>query len=209
MTREGTRSSVRQKDALPEIRLVSDLQISDGRLKGRYLKASTSKRGKVTVRRLRDGIMRTVARRLKARRFLDLAGGSGIMGLEAISRGAALATMVERSARLRSFIKNNLTACEVSEGHAELSELEPVPFLKQMAKRRRQWDLVFVDAEIEATFREVIKYLSKSKVIADRGALIVQHPESEELPEEIGQLKRWRLYSFEGTSVSYYEKKAA
>jgi 16S rRNA (guanine966-N2)-methyltransferase len=189
------------------VKLVSDLQLTDGRLRGEYVLASTTKRGKVTPRRLREGILRTIERKLKAKRFLDLSGGCGMMGLEAISRGVALATMVERSARLRSVIAKNLEACGIKTGHSEVSDLEAVPFLKKMAKKRRRWDLVFIDAEIESDYEEAVRFLSRSRIVEPGGSVVVQHAESDELPESLGSLTRWRLYTHEGTSVSYYDRR--
>lgn len=156
--------------------------------------------------RLRSGIFRAIESRVKAKRFLDLSGGCGIVGIEALSRGACLSTIVERSARLRSVISKNLDACEVKEGHAEVSDLEALPFVQRMAKKKRRWDVVFLDAEIEATAQEILRSLGRSRLIAEGGALVVRHPESAELPEMSGGLSRWRLYKQEGEAVSYYEK---
>ena len=157
-------------------------------------------------RRLREGMLRTVARRIKGFRFLDLSGGCGLVGIEAISRGSVVSTMVERSARLRTLIKKNMESCEIKEGHGEISELEAVPFLQRMSKRGRQWDLVFIDAEIEKDYEDVLRSLGRSKLIADGGALVVLHRESAELPDTSGKLTRWRLYTLGHDAVSYYEK---
>lgn len=175
-------------------------------MKGKYLKTSDSKRGRVIPRKLRDGVLRTILRRIKGQRFLDLSGGCGMMAIEAISRGAVVATMVERSARLRSLIAKNMEACEVKEGHGEVLDLEAVPFLQRMARKKRRWDLVFVDGRIENDVIEIVRSLGRSKLVEEGGSLVVCHPESMELPETSGSLTRWRLYTQDEDSVSYYEK---
>lgn len=129
-----------------------------------------------------------------------------MIGIEAVSRGAVVATMVERSARLRSLIAKNMEACEVKEGHGEVSDLEAVPFLQRMAKRRRRWDLVFVDAGIEADAMDIVRSLGRSKIVDEGGGVVVCHPTAVEMPESAGSLTRWRLYSQDEDSVSYYER---
>ena len=71
-----------------------------------------------------------ISRRVKARRFLDLGAGVGTMGIEAISRGAMLSTFVERSARSCNFIRKNLDALGIKDGHGELVEMEIRDLLK-------------------------------------------------------------------------------
>jgi len=60
-------------------------------------------------------------RKVRAARFLDICAGSGLVGLEAISRGAMLSTFVERSARMCSWIKKNVEQLGLKKGHTEVS----------------------------------------------------------------------------------------
>src|SRR5688572_23565860 len=127
------------------IAITSDAQITDGKFRGRTLLNSDSPYAVPTQRKTRDITFKVIARRVKARRFLDLGAGVGTMGLEAISRGGMLSTFVERSARCCNFIRKNIQAFGIKDGHGELFEMEILPFLKKSAKRRRFWDLVYLD----------------------------------------------------------------
>jgi 16S rRNA (guanine966-N2)-methyltransferase len=95
------------------------------------LQSTASPNVRPTARRIREVMFRILFRRIRAGRFLDLCAGSGMVGIEAISRGAIIATFVERSAKMCSFIKKNLESCEIKEGHGEVVEMEVVPFLKK------------------------------------------------------------------------------
>jgi 16S rRNA (guanine(966)-N(2))-methyltransferase RsmD len=145
------------------IKIVSDLQITDGKHKGKYLQSSASPNAVPTPRRIREIMFKILFRRVRAGRFLDLCAGSGTIGIEAISRGAIISTFVERSSKMCSFIKKNLESCNIKTGHGEVVEMEVLPFLKRMAKRRRFWDVVYLDANNEG-LTETLEFLKRGTV---------------------------------------------
>jgi len=147
-----------------------------------------------------------ISKRVKAGRILDLGAGSGTIGLEAISRGAMLATFVERSARMCSFIRKNITAMGIKDGHGEVVELEIVPFLIRSALRKRCWDIVYLDLPHGDEHTDIIERLSRGPCIKSKGLLIIEHPASVTHPDTINQLKRWRTLDHEETILSIYER---
>lgn len=194
-----------EKDNRP--RLVSDLQVSDGKHRGKYLQVPTIPSIKMTPRRIREALFKVLYRRIRAGRFLDLCAGAGSIGIEAISRGAMIGTFVERSARMCSLIKKNMEACGIKAGHGELVEGEVVPFLKQMAKRRRFWDVVFFNPPPEADTEEIVKYLSRGASIKPHGVLVIEHHSDTFFPERIGVMKRWRVIVLGEATLSFYDRK--
>lgn len=189
-------------------KIVSDMQVTDGKLKGKYLKSSDSPKVRPTARRIREVMFRILFRRVRAGRFLDLCAGAGTMGIEAISRGALLATFVERSAKMCGFIKKNLESMEIKEGHGVIQEMEVIPFLKQMGKRRRFWDVVYFDPPYDANYDEVLELFSRGIAIKPGGTLVIEHPSEMFFAERIGVLKRWRVVTQGETSLSFYDRKS-
>ena len=189
------------------IRIVSDMQVTDGKHKGKYLLSSTSPKVRPTARRIREVAFKILYRRIRARRFLDLCAGCGTVGIEAISRGAIISTFVERSARMCSFIKKNLESCGIKEGHGEICEMEVAPFLKKMWKRRRYWDVVYFDPPYEANYDEVLKYFSRGATVTPGGVLVIEHHSEMFFPEKIGVMKRFRVVVQGETTLSFYERK--
>lgn len=189
-------------------RIVSDMQITDGKYRGKYLKTTESPKVKPTARRIREIIFRVLFRRVRAGRFLDLCAGAGTVGIEAISRGALIGTFVERSAKMCSFVKQNLENCGIKEGHGEIFEMETVPFLKKMSQRRRFWDIVFYDPPYDTDYDEVLKYFEKGTAIKPRGVLVIEHHSEMFFPEKIGGLKRFKVVVQGETAVSFYERKS-
>lgn len=189
------------------IRIVSDMQITDGKHKGKYLLSTVSPKVRPTARRIREVAFKILYRRIRARRFLDLCAGCGTVGIEAISRGAIIATFVERSAKMCSFIKKNLATCEIKEGHGEVVEMEVAPFLKKMWKRRRFWDVVYFDPPYNANNDEVLKYFSRGATVTPGGVLVIEHHSEMFFPEKIGVMKRFRVVVQGETTLSFYERK--
>lgn len=187
--------------------LVSDMQVTDGKFFGKYLESSASPKVRTTSRRIREVMFRILQRRIRAGRFLDLCAGAGTMGIEAISRGALIGTFVERSAKMCSFIKKNLKEFNIKEGHGEIFEAEVVPFLKQMEKRRRVWDVIFFDPPHDADYDEVLAYFSRGVALRKKGVLVIEHPAEMFFPENIGALNRWRVVAQNETALSFYERK--
>ena len=188
------------------IKITSDSQICDGRFRGRLLLNSDSPNCAHASVKLRDEVFRTISKRVKAGRILDLGAGAGTIGIEAISRGAMLATFVERSARMCSFIRKNLEAMGIKDGHGEVAEIEIMPFLKRAALRKRVWDLVFIDLLESEQRQQTLDRLSRGCGIKLRGLVIMVHPAEDEYQERVNQLKRWRTIEQGEKNLTFYER---
>ncbi len=188
-------------------RIVSDMQVTDGKHRGKYLQSTTSSKVRPTARRVREVMFRILFRRVRAGRFLDLCAGAGTVGIEAISRGAIVSTFVERSSKMCSFIKKNLESLGIKEGHGEVIEMEVVPFLKRAGKRRRQWDVVYFDPPYDENYDEVLEYFGRGVAVRPGGTLVVEHHAEMFFPEKFGVMKRWRVLLQGETALSFYERK--
>jgi 16S rRNA (guanine966-N2)-methyltransferase len=191
---------------LPLAKVYSDLQITDGKLRGKFFKINPSPKLRNTSRKLREIMFKIILRRVRGKRFLDICAGSGVVALEAISRGALLGTFVDRSAKMSSLIRSNMAAMEVKSGHGEVFEIEAVPFLKQMEKRRRVWDVVYFGAPFDTNYDEALEYFGRGVCIESKGMLIIEHHSEMFFPEKIGRLRRWRVVVEDDSALSFYEK---
>ncbi len=192
----------------PLIKITSEMQVTDGKLRGKFLQSTTSPKVRPTTRKLREILFKLIVRRVRGKRFLDVCAGSGAVGIEAISRGALLGTFVERSPKMCSFIKKNMATMEIKEGHGEIFELEAVPFLKQMAKRRRFWDVVFLDPPYDTNYDEILEYFSRGVCIKPKGLLVIEHHSEMFFPEKLGVLRRWRVIVEGDSTLSFYDRAA-
>ncbi len=193
-----------KKVVVPKV--YSEMQVTDGKHRGKFFQSTTSPKVRPTTRRIRETMFKIISRRVRGKRFLDLCAGSGSVGIEAISRGALLGTFVERSAKMCSFIKKNMAAMEIKEGHGEIFEIEVVPFLKRMQKRRRFWDVVFLDPPYDTNYDEILEYVSRGVCIKPRGTFIIEHHAEMFFPEKLGVLKRWKVIVEGESALIFYER---
>ena len=149
-----------------------------------------------------------IAPRLQEARFLDLCAGSGAVGIEALSRGAAHATFVDNSRQMRSLIESNLALCRVPEGDFTLVTADAFAFLrKAMQQNSPAWDLVFFDPPYSDDYLGVLEALSDvaHPLLAPNGVLVVEHHHKKNLPEAIGTLERYRVLKQGDSSLSFYQ----
>jgi 16S rRNA (guanine966-N2)-methyltransferase len=119
------------------------VRIIAGRLKGRQLKTPTWDGLRPTSDRLRETLFNILAPRIGGVRMLDGYAGTGAVGLEAISRGAAHVTFIERDRRALALIEANLAACRVEQGYT----IEGGDLVALLQRRRSDatFDLIFLD----------------------------------------------------------------
>jgi len=206
-TQQTNGKTARGWDKTPRIKLTSDLQVSDGKHRGKLMSNTISVRHVPTARRIREIMFKILSRRIRAGRFLDLCAGCGMVGLDAISRGAMLSTFVDRSARMCDIIRKNLERLEIKTGHGEVIEAEIVPFLKRMARRSRFWDVIYFGAPDDADHNAALEYFGRGAVIARGGLLLIEHHKELFFPEQFGILKRSRVVVVDNKAISFYERK--
>jgi 16S rRNA (guanine966-N2)-methyltransferase len=117
------------------------VRVIAGRFGGQTLTAPRGRATRPTSDRVRESLF-SILVSVDGARVLDLFAGSGALAIEALSRGAAEATLVDSSAAAVAAIERNLTALGVS---AELRRQRAAVFLEQARADARQYDLVFLD----------------------------------------------------------------
>jgi 16S rRNA (guanine(966)-N(2))-methyltransferase RsmD len=204
---KAKKTKVRKKPVSPKIEIRDELQVTGGRHIGKLLQTTASPKVKITPSAVRQALFKALGRRVRAKRFLDLCAGAGTVGIEAISRGALLCSFVERSAKMCSFIKKNMEICGIKEGHGEVFQIEVVPFLKKMKKRRRYWDIVYFNPPYDADYEEALEYFKRGATICPKnGVLIIEHPAEMFFDEKLGALKRTKVLTVGEVGLSFYER---
>lgn len=126
-----------------------------------------------TTDRIKETLFNILQPGLADCRFLDLFSGSGAIGIEALSRGAAEAVFVEKSPKASACIKENLTFTKLSED-SKLLTMDVLQALRSLEKKG-VFDFVFMDPpygqELE---RQVLEYLAESSIIDQDTMIIVE-----------------------------------
>lgn len=162
-----------------------------------------------TSDRLRETLFNVLAPRIAGAAYLDLYAGSGAVGIEALSRGAAQAVFVERAPAALSVLRSNLAKFNLSEGfriHAAavgtwLRRAQP-PGVDQA------FDIVFLDPpyDAEQEYATTLGLLGSSSAdrLAPGAVVIAEHRRKDRLLDRYGSLKRTRLLEQGDASLSFY-----
>lgn len=182
------------------------MRIIGGTLRGRRLEAPTGEATRPMLDRVREALFSTLAPWLADARVLDLFAGSGSLGIEALSRGAAHARFVERSPHAIEPLRRNLDALAVG----ERAELVRGDALAPASWGGERLDVVFLDSPYplldEASARAAVLGALHALVrerLAPEGVLVFHAPLRAVLPAEFGKdlVVRERDY---GTNALWY-----
>jgi len=176
------------------------MRIIAGRLKGRVLQAPTWDGLRPSSDRLRETLFNILAPALDGARLLDVCAGTGAVGLEALSRGAAWVTFVEQDRRALALIEANLKKCGVTDGYT----IERRDALTRTAAGLdASFDLVFLDPPYAQRSLEPWLTMAAAHVRVD-GQVVLEHATRLAAPERVGPLRRVRERRQGDSTLSFY-----
>ena len=172
---------------------------------GRVLRSPPDNKTRPTSDRLRETLFNVLAPRIgEETRFLDLCAGTGAIGIEALSRGAAFVTFVDRSKKSCALIEENLDKLAVPENTTDILGLDAENFTGR--EHETGWDIAFFDPPYEADYALVLHEFGYNKTLLNAdGLLVVEHHTKKQVPDEVGSLRRWRVLKQGETTLSFYE----
>lgn len=182
------------------------MRIISGVYRGRILRSPSDSKTRPTSDRLRETLFNILQPRIDDEtRFLDLCAGTGAIGIEAISRGAAFATFVDKSRRTCALIEKNLDLLDIAEEKTEVFCDSAEKFVSR--EHSAAWDVVFYDPPYQTDYVPVLFELgtNTANLLNPEGILIVEHHAKNEIPDAIGEIRRWRITKQGETHLSFYE----
>ena len=120
------------------------MRVIAGELGGRRLQAPRGRATRPTSDRVREALF-AMLEDLGGARVLDLYAGSGALGVEAISRGAAEAVFVERDGPALRSLRANLEALGLAAPRAQVRRGDALAALQSARRRKEKYDLIFID----------------------------------------------------------------
>lgn len=175
------------------------MRVITGSAKGRRIETLTGEDVRPTAERVKEAVFSIIQFQIEGRRFLDLFAGSGQMGIEALSRGAALSVFVDMRRESVEAIKKNLNTTGLG-ANARVLNMDSLAFLKQ---KTQPFDLAFLDPPYGTGLLQ--KALPGVAKIMNKGGLIIcESPQNEELPEKIDNFVLDRSYRYGKIIISIY-----
>ena len=167
------------------------MRIITGSAKGKKLVSLEGDATRPTSERIKEAIFSSIQFDVEGRRVLDLFAGSGQMGLEALSRGAAKATFIDLSREAMDIVKQNARAT----GFFDVSHFLVSDWRNYIRKAsgREQYDLVFIDPPYAMECcADAAAYLTKAELIIP-GAIVVLESGEEEISLDDPRLAGYRV----------------
>jgi len=162
------------------------MRIIGGRLRGKKLARLKIDHVRPTTDRIRESLFNILADRIAEKKVLDLFAGTGALGIEALSRGAAHAVFVDRSRRVTALIDKNLAACRIPGDQAEVIQWDVQRNLHCLRSRVGRFQLVFIDPPYHSlALLPALANLSACGCLAANALVVAEHAASRPLPREL------------------------
>lgn len=156
------------------------ISVIGGRLKNRQIKTPKGDRTRPTSALVRKAVFDICQQEIEGARFLDLCAGSGAMGIEALSRGAATATFVDEDRFAIQCIHQNLEELELSV-QSQVLRLDVGKAVKMLEKKGVKFELIYVDPPYAMQVMPLLEALDKSELLAPGGRLLLEQRVSSSL----------------------------
>ena len=168
------------------------MRVIGGTAKSIPLASLRGARVRPTLDRVRESLFNQIAGEIEGARLLDLFAGSGAVGIEALSRGAAEVVFVELNSRAQAVIYQNLAKCRFLDTEGEekksknwiLLKSNALHALKVLAERHHRFDCVYVDPPYaKDLYEETLTALAHSGLLAESARVIAEHHHKTALQE--------------------------
>jgi len=177
------------------------VRVISGEYKGRRLKAPAWDGLRPTSDKLRETLFNILAPRIAGARVLDAYAGTGAVGIEALSRGAAHVTFVEHDRRAHALVAENLAHCGVRDGYA-IIRADAARALGDPGAGL--FDVMFFDPPYDAEVDDVLA--AATERLALDGVLVFEHARRRKSPDRLGSATRTREVTSGDSALAFYSK---
>ena len=176
------------------------MRIIAGRHKGRRLKAPSWEGLRPTSDTLRETLFNVLAPRVEGARVLDGYAGTGAIGIEALSRGAAHVTFIEKSRRAAALIAENLKTCGVEGGYT--IQCAEVAAALDALPAADAFDLILLDPPYDIENVSAALEVAARRVAA--GGLVVLERAARREPDAPAALRRTRDVKSGDSTLTFF-----
>lgn len=179
------------------------MRVITGTARGRKLGELKGMDTRPTTDQVKESMFNILQFDIEGRRVLDLFAGTGQLGIEALSRGAASCTFTDQRREAVNLIRANLKHCQLSE-RARVVQGEALGFLSMT---RETYHLIFLDPPYHTDLLEnAIKKIAEIDILTENGIIICESPVEKILPELDAPYRRGREYRYGKIKLTVYRK---
>jgi len=179
------------------------MRVITGKARGVQLKTPNGMLTRPTADRVKEALFSIINFDIPGAKVLDLFGGTGQLGIEALSRGAASAVFVDASEDSCKLIRENLKRTKLEkDGRVIRSD-----YMDYLNRCREQYNIIFLDPPYAEVFLEnAIKRITEIDILQSDGIIIAERPLGKELPWEFEGYTRSKDYKYGKVLLTIYRK---
>lgn len=179
------------------------MRVITGTARGRRLQELEGMETRPTTDRVKEGLFSILQFDIEGRRVLDLFAGTGQLGIECLSRGAASAVFVECRRDAVRLIQENLKVTQLSD-RATVTQGEAISYLKSV---RKPFDLIFLDPPYgEGLLERALKDIAGFDILAPHGIIAAEHPVDKAPPALAAPYRLHRTYRYGKIGLTIYHR---
>ena len=179
------------------------MRVITGKARGVQLKTPEGMQTRPTADRVKEALFSIINFDIPGAKVLDLFGGTGQLGIEALSRGAASAVFVDAREESCKLIRENLKRTKLeSDGKVIRSD-----YLDYLNRCREQYNIIFLDPPYAEVFLEnAIKKITEIDILQSDGIIVAERPLGKDLPWEFEGYTRSKDYKYGKVLLTIYRK---
>jgi len=179
------------------------MRVITGKARGIQLKTPDGILTRPTADRVKEALFSIINFDIPGAKVLDLFGGTGQLGIEALSRGAASAVFVDAREESCRLIRENLKRTRMEKDATVIRG----DYLEYLNRCREQYNIIFLDPPYAETFLEnAIKRITEIDILQSDGIIVAERPFGKELPWEFEGYTRSKDYKYGKVLLTIYRK---
>jgi 16S rRNA (guanine(966)-N(2))-methyltransferase RsmD len=184
------------------------MRVIGGAAKGRRLLAPKGQAVRPTADRVKESLFNILPRDFSGMKVLDLFAGTGNLSIEALSRGADHAVLVDSSERSVAVIKENLRRLSFAT-KTEVWVAPAARSLRALARRKESFDIIFLDPPYDQGLaKRSLAIIAQCNLLDDSGTIVVEHSAREALQRRYDSLELHDERRYGDTLLSFYKHQA-
>ena len=184
------------------------MRVISGTAKGRRLVVPKGRAVRPTAGKVKESLFNILPRDFSGMRVLDLFAGSGNVSIEALSRGAEKAVLVDASSRSAATIRENLRRLDLAE-RAQVWGVPVARALRSLAQHAEIFDLIFLDPPYEQRLvGATLTLIAKNNLLVADGTVVAEHSRREPIKPEYGPLNLNDQRRYGDTLLTFFKAAA-
>ncbi len=179
------------------------MRVITGTARGRRLKTPENYDIRPTTDNVKESVFNIIQFDIEGRRVLDLFAGTGQLGIECLSRGAAEAVFIDENTAAVKIVKENLKTCGFT---AAVLQQDALSYLRHCGR----FDLVFVDPPYDSgLYESVLETINSVDILSDGGIIVCESRRETPMPELAAPYQKRKEYRYGKVKLTLYVKESA